>query len=237
MIKEIELEIRLLMIAEMIPKCDVLCDIGTDHAYIPIYAAQKDLCRKIIATDIHEGPLRMARRNIENYDVSNMIETRIGDGLNCLYDHELDIVLICGMGGLTITEMLQLQKDKVNKCRQLIIQCMYADEMLRGYCYENGLDIVEERICMERNKLYTAMRITPGGQQKNLQPVFQHISHALLEQETSLVLKYLDRRITRLTRVVHGRQNAKECDSEEIRELNEIIERLKEFKAESLKGS
>lgn len=237
MIKEIELELRLLMIAEMIPKCDVLSDIGTDHAYIPIFVAQKNLCNTIIATDIHEGPLKIARRNIENYGVTHMIQTRIGDGLKCLDDHELDIVLICGMGGLTITEMLQVQKDKVEKCHQLIVQCMYADEMLREYCYENGLNIVEERICMDRNKLYTAMRIVPRGQPIKLHPVFHHASSSLLEQEDPLVLKYLDRRIARLSRVYHGRQNAKDFDMLEESKLAEVIEGLKQFKENGLKGS
>lgn len=236
MAREVDLEPRLAMIADMIPKCDTLCDVGTDHAYIPIYAAQKRLCRKIIATDIREGPIQMADRNIVAYDVQDLIETRVGDGLDCIGDLETDIVLICGMGGLTITEMLEKQKEKVVKCNQLIIQCMYADEMLREYCYISGLDIIEERICSDRNKLYTAMRIIPGGQAIKLHPVYHYISQALLKQDHPLVLKYLDRWIVRLTRIRAGYEKAKEYDSIKIEELNDIIEQLKEIKNKLMKG-
>jgi tRNA A22 N-methylase len=106
MTKAIDLEARLFMIAQMIPVCEVLCDIGTDHAYIPLYAAQMDLCKKIIATDIREGPLRIAKNNIEEHGLSHMIELRLGDGLDCIQDHEVDTVLICGMVGSDITQYL-----------------------------------------------------------------------------------------------------------------------------------
>jgi tRNA (adenine22-N1)-methyltransferase len=236
MTKAIDLEARLFMIAQMIPVCEVLCDIGTDHAYIPLYAAQMDLCKKIIATDIREGPLRIAKNNIEEHGLSHMIELRLGDGLDCIQDHEADTVLICGMGGLTITEMLEKNKRKVDICNRLIIQCMYADEMVREYCYKNGLDISEERICCDRNKLYTAMSIIPGGLPKKVHPAFYHASPSLLEQKTDLVLKYLDRRIGLLTRIRSGMKRAKDPDSEKTDELKEIINKLKDIKNERKDG-
>ena len=71
---------RLRMIASLVPKCSTLCDIGTDHAYVAIYLAKKGIAEKIIAADIKEGPLEQARKNIDAFNVSHMVETRLSNG-------------------------------------------------------------------------------------------------------------------------------------------------------------
>ena len=96
---------RLLKIAKCID-CDTLADIGTDHGYIPIFAMNNGLCKKAIACDINKGPLLSAKENIELYNLSDKIETRLSNGLLSLSPMEADTIVIAVMGGLLIRDIL-----------------------------------------------------------------------------------------------------------------------------------
>ena len=51
----IPLSPRLLCCASMITG-DFVCDIGTDHAFLPVYLVMSGKCTEAIATDIREDP-------------------------------------------------------------------------------------------------------------------------------------------------------------------------------------
>ena len=89
---------RLKKIAHCV-KSDVMADIGTDHAYVPVYCVQNGLCKRGIACDINEGPLLSARENILSAGLESKIETRLSDGLEKLKPKEADTIVIAGMGG------------------------------------------------------------------------------------------------------------------------------------------
>jgi tRNA (adenine22-N1)-methyltransferase len=88
---------RLMMIAGKIPKCHTLADIGTDHAYIPIYAVKNQLCEKALAADLREGPLKMALENIRRCGTADKIEIRLGNGLEPIIYNEIDVIVVAGM--------------------------------------------------------------------------------------------------------------------------------------------
>src|SRR5690554_6508909 len=91
---------RLQIIANHVPKDSICGDIGTDHAYVPIYLIQNNICNGIIATDINRGPLEIAKEQIEAAGYKDQIETRLGNGLKPIKPGEVDCVVIAGMGGL-----------------------------------------------------------------------------------------------------------------------------------------
>jgi len=111
-----ELKGRLKLIADLTPKCNIVCDIGTDHAYIPIYLVMNKKCQRALACDVRKGPIGFAEKNIAEYGLSQYISTRIGYGLEPLEDNEVDVVVIAGMGGLLIKKywkkVLERQKSK-----------------------------------------------------------------------------------------------------------------------------
>ena len=59
-----EISQRLKLIASCVPKGSVVADIGTDHAYMPIYLIQNKLASRVIAMDVRRGPLEKAVNNI-----------------------------------------------------------------------------------------------------------------------------------------------------------------------------
>ena len=83
--KNIVLSQRLLKCAEMITPNTKIADIGTDHAYVPIYLALNNKITHAIAADLREGPLKHAKENIAYYGLENTIETRISDGLENIF--------------------------------------------------------------------------------------------------------------------------------------------------------
>ena len=97
---------RLLKIAGMIRKDARVADIGTDHAYLPVFLINRGICSKVFACDVADGPLKNAKDNIESSRVTG-IELRKGDGLNAVKPFEADTFVLAGMGGDLIAKIIE----------------------------------------------------------------------------------------------------------------------------------
>ncbi len=149
---------RLKMILSLVPKGDVICDIGTDHGYIPIYLAENNLAKRVIASDINKGPLYQAQKNIESFSLDSIIETRLSDGFSSFSYNEADTAIIAGMGGELIARILKTDIGVNN----FILQPQTMHHDLRKYLCENGYEIKKEAIAREQRKMYTAILATKG---------------------------------------------------------------------------
>ena len=148
---------RLLAVADMVGDCKSLADIGTDHAYVPVYLVEKKRAESAIAMDINEGPLTRADENIKRFNLSDKIKTRLSDGLEKLCDNEVDTVVIAGMGGILINSIVESHKDRLTSVKRYILQPMTAIEETRKYLAENGFNIVDETLAKEDEKIYTVI--------------------------------------------------------------------------------
>ena len=88
---------RLEAVAKLVPQGCVLADIGTDHAYLPVWLLQKGQIKAAVAADIAAGPCRAAQTNIGMYGLRDKIEVRMGSGLTVLKPGEADGAVIAGM--------------------------------------------------------------------------------------------------------------------------------------------
>ncbi len=138
-----------------------IADIGTDHAYIPIFLAEKNLADRVIATDINEGPLSIAQANIEKKGLGNKIETRLGGGLSVIRAGEADDIIIAGMGGILISEIIDRDIDTAKQSR-LILQPMNAQYELRKYLLSHGFKITGEDLAVEGFKVYNIITAERG---------------------------------------------------------------------------
>ena len=93
---------RLLRIASFVPQSSLVADIGTDHALLPVYLARQGICSKVIATDLHPGPLEAARSTVALFNLWKQVELRQGDGLEVIRPGEVNVIIIAGMGGVKI---------------------------------------------------------------------------------------------------------------------------------------
>ena len=130
---------RLNAVASFIEKCNTVIDIGTDHAYIPIYCIENDICNNAIACDINKGPIEIAFKNISEYGFSKRISTRLSNGLENYEKGEAQNIVIAGMGGLLIIDIIKNAIDKIDENTVLILQPMIAVYEVRKFLCENGL--------------------------------------------------------------------------------------------------
>ena len=106
-----ELSKRLQAVAGLVTAGSRLADIGTDHAYIPIYLARSGKIPEAVAMDVNRGPLERAEENIRAYELEDRIKTRLSDGFSALEQGEADSAVIAGMGGGLMSRILKEGED------------------------------------------------------------------------------------------------------------------------------
>lgn len=133
-----------------------VCDVGTDHAQLPVYLMEQGIAEQVIASDIGEGPLLSAERTIAEHGLTGRIETFRSDGLEQIPPEGLTDVVIAGMGGETIIHILENCPWNMEGI-SLILQPMTKAEKLREWLYLNGYAIQEERCVQDGKFLYAVM--------------------------------------------------------------------------------
>ncbi|MBE7030094.1 MAG: SAM-dependent methyltransferase [Ruminococcaceae bacterium] len=219
-----ELTGRLNQIACCIPPCDTLADIGTDHAYIPIYCVQKGIATRALACDVNRGPLDIARENIAGVSLSDCIETRLSDGLEGLAPDEADVIVIAGMGGQLISEILARGADRISPQTTLVLQPMIAVEELRRYLYENSYCIAREILAAEGRKLYHIMTVRQGKTAYTEEDVFVgRLS------EDPLYERYLEYKINVNEKIIAGLERSRDGGNVEFyRNLRQMYRQAKD---------
>ena len=92
---------RLDFLVSLVPSCGTLCDVGTDHAYLPVMAISQGRVKKAIAGDIGEGPCEAAWKTVHSHHLEDVISVRLGSGLTVTRPGEANTVVIAGMGAGT----------------------------------------------------------------------------------------------------------------------------------------
>ncbi len=151
---EIKLDSRLLTVASMVRKNSTLIDIGTDHGYLPCYLVQKGIVKSAIASDVRKMPLQSAIETINLCGLNDKIEAILSDGLENIPDNSGDTVVLAGMGGILISEILSKKEWIKNANIQIIAQPMTHPEKTREFFLNNGFEISEEKSCFAQNHYY-----------------------------------------------------------------------------------
>ncbi len=210
-------------------KAEVAADIGTDHAYIPIHLIQENRAKKVIAADIKEGPARIAKENIEKNGLSKKIEVRIGSGLSVLKKGEADTIIIAGMGGILISEIIDANID-IAKSSKLVLQPMNAQYELRKYLIENGFKITGEDMEIEGFKVYNIMDVESGDQEKFKTDFEYQIPKYLKEHKYFKNL--LEKKQREFTKVINGLKTSKNIDTKKLNLYKYWLRELKKYESE-----
>ena len=146
---------RLKSIGDFVNDNSNVIDVGCDHALLSIYLYLNKKNINIIASDINSKPLEEARKNIKKYKLDDKIETRLSDGLKNFSSNEFDTIIISGMGGITICNILDDAKDKLSNTKNIIIQSNNHLYTVRNFITKLGFKIVNEKLVKEKNIIYT----------------------------------------------------------------------------------
>jgi tRNA (adenine22-N1)-methyltransferase len=215
---------RLICIAKCIPDCNCLADIGTDHGYIPIYIILNNISKKVIAGDIKKGPIEIANKNILNYKLEDRIETRIGPGLSVLKKSEADVILIAGMGGNLIADIIEEKLDIATEADCLILQPVQYPEVLRKYLSKANFNIFDEELAKEGNKYYHIIKAKKGTGQVYEKEVYYYTGLSLLDKRHPILIKYVNHKIHRINIILRELAN-----SNNIERKSELIKLKEEF--------
>ena len=148
---------RLALCASFVRSGAALADVGTDHAYLPIWLAKKGLIRGAVASDVRPEPLRRAKANIARYGAEEIVSVRLCDGLSAVEPEEAEDVVLAGMGGLMIARILGQTPWLRDGDRRLILQPMTSAEELRAYLAQAGFAVLQERAAVEDGHVYSVM--------------------------------------------------------------------------------
>lgn len=223
---------RLLKIALLVSKGKKIADIGTDHGYIPVYLLNKGTIPFAILADVNKGPLENARKEVKYNNLTDKTDLRLGSGIEVLKKDEVDEIIIAGMGGILISELLEANKEVAHSVDKLILQPMQAQEELRKYLLGNGYEIVNEVLVKEDFRIYEIIETKYTGKNTILEDeIYFEVSKKLIENNDPLLKEFIDKKIYKYNSIIkklEGKNGeaveAKRNDTKAIIEkLNKLI--------------
>ena len=189
---------RLLQVASLVKKDATLVDVGCDHGFLPLYLLENRQIKKAYALDINNGPLENVKANAKRYNFDDKIECLLSDGLAKVSDIDFDTVVIAGMGGTLIIEILK--KGLVNLLnKELILQANINTKGLRKWLLANNFIISDEKMIRDNDIIYTIIKAQSGSESKysDIELMYGRINlenknHLLFEVIKSDLIKYND---------------------------------------------
>lgn len=192
-----ELSNRLKEIAGMVTKGNVVCDVGTDHAYLAIYLAENRISPHVIAMDVAKGPLSKAEHNISSHGLCDVVETRLSDGVDKLREGEAQTVIMAGMGGILICQLLSKGQEVLASASELILSPHTDAELVRRYLSQHGYCIEQEKMIVEEGKYYIMLRCV-HGKVEGMSDCEYRFGRNLLKRKEPVLCGYLQKEYQKL---------------------------------------
>lgn len=220
----IRLNERLQLISELVNEGASVCDIGCDHGYLAIYLLSSGRARSVIASDVRPLPLDSARKNAARYFVEP--DFRLCDGLSEIKKGEADTVIIAGMGGEVMANILSKCDWIKNNRIVLLLQPMTSAELLRDFLAENGFYIDAEPAVSENGKVYSVIKAHYTGKVYRLSEAERYIGKVL--PDSACGKAYIEKQCKRLEACISELRNIPEKKKEFIK-LESTVFEIKRF--------
>ncbi|AXU49702.1 tRNA (adenine(22)-N(1))-methyltransferase [Clostridioides difficile] len=195
---------RLLKIASLVSDGKKIADIGTDHGYIPVYLLKEGKVPFAVLADVNKGPLDNAHKEVIQNNLLDKVDLRLGSGIEILEIGEVEEVIIAGMGGILISELLEAKKEVAHNVEKLILQPMQAQEELRYYLLNNGYEILEEVLVREDFRIYEIIVAKYTGKNTIIEDeIYYEVGIKLLENKNSLFNDFIEKKIKTYSSIVN----------------------------------
>lgn len=204
----------------------VVADIGTDHAYLPIYLAEQGKIKRAVASDINKGPLEKAKENIHNYGYDEIIDACLANGLAHINEYNPTDIAICGMGGELIAQILDASDYVKKEGVRLILQPMTSARELREYL-SKGYFTIAENIVFEDGKLYQIICAEYDCKEKHYTDAELELGVRNIENGGEMYERLLFSTIAKKQKKLDGQRLGGQNTDETEKELQELL-KLKE---------
>lgn len=198
--KQITLDPRLSMIAEMVGRCGVYADIGCDHGRLGAFLLQRGWVERALLMDISDPSLDKARGLIRLLGLKERTRFVVCDGADGL-DCPVDVVVIAGMGGTTVAGIVERGRQRFGSAR-LILQANVALPELRERLSKAGYVLTDERIVRDGRRLYVIMEAVPGKSNYDVRAL--HVGPVLLEKRPEELKDYAAFRLRVARKALEG---------------------------------
>ncbi len=214
------------MAAKMVYPGRRVCDIGTDHAYLPAYLVLNGISPSALACDIGKGPLENARKSVEAYGIADKVELRLSDGLDEIREDEAQEFVFCGMGGTLMAELIGRCEWLKKPDKHIIVQPMSHIDDIRSFFIKNGFEIEKESVCVDAGHIYAAVSVRYTGEIKEYPAGYIYYGK-LAENSDSLSVQYIEKQLSRLLKHSKGIENNPDL-RDEYSELQNVISDITE---------
>lgn len=181
---------RLKHIGDLVEANSFCLDIGCDHAFLDIYLVKQNKNIKAIASDIAEGPVKQARENIKREGLEDIIEVRLGNGLDT-YSDEVNTVIIAGMGGRNMIGIFKNNMKVLKKIDTIIVSPNNYQIDVKKFLTKNGFYIDDEELVKEKKFIYQIIKFKRGRKHYTRKEFF--FGPVLLKKKDNLFEEYYKR--------------------------------------------
>lgn len=224
---KIKLDKRLSMVASMVREGSVVADIGTDHGYLLCYLLENDICPSGIAADLRQGPLENARQTVIASGLSDKVQLILSDGLQNIQENSCNEIVIAGMGGILISEIIEKAKWVQNPDIHIIAQPMSHSEVLREFLVKNGFEILTEKTSADQKHHYCAICAVYKGEQKQYDEWYYYIGE-LLQNGDETTKTYIEKMLQTLKKKNEALKNCNKQDFALSKIIDDIETQIKE---------
>lgn len=213
-----QLSRRLQTVADQVLSGGVLADIGCDHGFTSIYLVSNNKVKKAIAMDVREGPLGRAAEHVAESGLQGQIGLRLSDGMEKLQPGEADTILISGMGGALMEQILRAHPEVTKAAEELVLSPQSEVCRIRKCVHELGFRIAREDMVHDMGKYYVVLRAVPGTEHYS-QMVEYTYGRDLIQQRHPVFLQYMQAERRRVAAILA--QFPSDSDAERLEELRQ----------------
>ena len=215
---------RLATVAEFVPVGARMADIGSDHAYLPAALALQKKISYAVAGEVVKGPYENAVGEIKGHGLTDLIKPRLADGLAAITPADrIDTVVIAGMGGTLIAEILDRGKDRLKGVRRLVLQPNVGEDRLRRWLMANRYQIMAEQIVAEDDHIYEIIVAEPSPVPFRYSDYELMFGPKLLEKKGPVFAAKWRDYVSRQQGVIHQMEQAQSVPVDRIAELKQKL--------------
>ena len=212
------LDKRLLSCADYVRAGAVFADIGTDHGYLPLFLLKSGKIERAYLSDVNQGPLSSAERNLRSEGMTDKCEFILTDGATALAGNGITDYAVCGMGGELIARIIEDAPHLKERGIRLILQPMTKQEHLRRYLEISGFSILDEKFSFDSGKYYLTILAEYTGECRELSDSEAELGMKIIHDVDRVeYLGFLDGKRKAASKALKGKKSAGyETKDEEI---------------------